>query len=143
MVCILTGKELYHLRNKKTHKMSKLNLPHQKILTYIEQFYIFISIDTYDGKRMKEQEIAKICKALGDENRVKIIKLLSNGELCACKLLEEFKISQSTLSHHMKILTDCNLVDFKKDGKWVHYSINTKAFSEFKKEIKSLTGKKK
>ena len=48
---------------------------------------------------MKEQEIAKICKALGDENRVKIIKLLSNGELCACKLLEEFKISQSTLSH--------------------------------------------
>ena len=112
-------------------------------LTYIEQFYIFISIDTYDGKRMKEQEIAKICKALGDENRVKIIKLLSNGELCACKLLEEFKISQSTLSHHMKILTDCNLVDFKKDGKWVHYSINTKAFSEFKKEIKSLTGKKK
>ncbi|MCI6366263.1 MAG: ArsR family transcriptional regulator, partial [Spirochaetia bacterium] len=34
---------------------------------------------------MKEQEIAKICKALGDENRVKIIKLLSNGELCACK----------------------------------------------------------
>ncbi len=96
-----------------------------------------------NGKRMKEQEIAKICKALGDENRVKIIKLLSNGELCACKLLEEFKISQSTLSHHMKILTDCNLVDFKKDGKWVHYSINTKAFSEFKKEIKSLTGKKK
>ena len=92
---------------------------------------------------MKEQEIAKICKALGDENRVKIIKLLSNGELCACKLLEEFKIGQSTLSHHMKILTDCNLVDFKKDGKWVHYSINTKAFSEFKKEIKSLTGKKK
>ena len=92
---------------------------------------------------MKEQEIAKICKALGDENRVKIIKLLSNGELCACNLLEEFKISQSTLSHHMKILTDCNLVDFKKDGKWVHYSINTKAFSEIKKEIESLTGKKK
>ena len=88
---------------------------------------------------MKEQEIAKICKALGDENRVKIIKLLSNGELCACKLLEEFKISQSTLSHHMKILTGCNLVDFRKDGKWVHYSINCQKFSEFKAIIGEIS----
>ena len=73
---------------------------------------------------MKEQEIAKICKALGDENRVKIIKLLSNGELCACKLLEEFKISQSTLSHHMKILCDSGIVEGRKEGKWTHYKIS-------------------
>ena len=42
--------------------------------------------------KMKEREIAKICKALGDENRVKIIQLLTKGELCACKLLEEFNL---------------------------------------------------
>ena len=125
------------LKLKTKHFNSLKNLDLYRTVLYIYKY-------RYDnGKRMKEQEIAKSCKALGDENRVKIIKLLSNGELCACKLLEEFKISQSTLSHHMKILTDCNLVDFKKEGKWVHYSINTKAFSEFKKEIKSLTGKKK
>ena len=121
-------KELKLIINKELYQKGKITFEEFKLA---------------NEKRMKEQEIAKICKALGDENRVKIIKLLSNGELCACKLLEEFKISQSTLSHHMKILTDCNLVDFKKDGKWVHYSINTKAFSEFKKEIKILTGKKK
>ena len=92
---------------------------------------------------MNDFEVSKICRALGDENRLKIISILVKGEKCACELLEKFRITQPTLSHHMKILTDCNLVDFKKDGKWVHYSINTKAFSEFKKEIKSLTGKKK
>ena len=87
---------------------------------------------------MKEQEIAKICKALGDENRVKIIKLLSNGELCACKLLEEFKISQSTLSHHMKILSDCELVQSRKDGKWTFYEINCCRFKEFKQYFEAI-----
>ena len=56
-----------------------------------------MSVDMKEVK-MKEREIAKICKALGDENRVKIIQLLTKGELCACKLLEEFNIGQSTLS---------------------------------------------
>ena len=97
-----------------------------------------MSVDMKEVK-MKEREIAKICKALGDENRVKIIQLLTKGELCACKLLEEFNIGQSTLSHHMKILTDCNLVSFRKDGKWVYYSINCKKFSEFKSVIGSIS----
>ena len=88
---------------------------------------------------MTEREIAKICKALGDENRVKIIQLLTKGELCACKLLEEFNIGQSTLSHHMKILTDCDLVSFRKDGKWVYYSINCQKFSEFKAVIGEIS----
>ena len=87
---------------------------------------------------MNEQEIAKICKALGDENRVKIIKMLTVGELCACKILEEFSITQSTLSHHMKILSDCNLISVRKDGKWAYYSINCKTFSEFKNVISEI-----
>ncbi len=53
---------------------------------------------------MNESEIALICKALGDENRVQIIKMLTGGELCACKILDAFNITQPTLSHHMKIL---------------------------------------
>lgn len=91
---------------------------------------------------MTEREIAKICKALGDENRVKIIQLLTNGELCACQLLEKFQIGQSTLSHHMKILTDCDLVNLRKDGKWANYSINCQKFSEFKAVIGEISCKK-
>ena len=72
---------------------------------------------------MTERNMVAIFKALGDENRIRILKLLHSGEKCACKLLEELNISQSTLSHHMKILCDAGIVTGRKEGKWMHYSI--------------------
>ena len=69
------------------------------------------------------KQMAQVFKALGDENRIQIMRLLGTGEKCACKLLEELDISQPTLSHHMKILCDCALVTGRKEGKWMHYSI--------------------
>ena len=68
-------------------------------------------------------QIIKLFKALGDENRVQILKLLRKGEKCGCELLEELNISQSTLSHHMKILCDVGIVLSRKEGKWMYYSI--------------------
>ena len=70
------------------------------------------------------KEAAAIFKALGDENRIRILLLLGGGELCACKLLEYLQISQSTLSHHMKILCDAGIVTGRKEGRWTHYSIS-------------------
>ena len=87
---------------------------------------------------MNESEIALICKALGDENRVQIIKMLTGGELCACKILDAFNITQPTLSHHMKILVDSGLVNDRKEGKWHYYSINTDAMRGFCSFIKTL-----
>ena len=72
---------------------------------------------------LTDKKIAQIFKALCDENRVQIMKLLRSGEKCACKLLEELNISQPTLSHHMKILCDAGIVTGRKEGKWMHYSI--------------------
>lgn len=69
-------------------------------------------------------ENAKVFKAFCDENRLRILELLRSGEKCACKLLEELHISQSTLSHHMKLLCDAGVVQGRKEGKWVHYSID-------------------
>lgn len=63
-------------------------------------------------------------KATSDETRLKIIDMLSCGEMCACDILEEFSISQSTLSYHMKILTDCGLVNGVRDGAWMRYTLN-------------------
>ncbi|MDO4615392.1 MAG: metalloregulator ArsR/SmtB family transcription factor [Lachnospiraceae bacterium] len=88
---------------------------------------------------MDSVEVAKICKALGDSNRLRIIQMLSDGEKCGCHLLEEFDITQPTLSHHMKILTDCGLVNDWKEGKWHHYSINCKTLCEFKDFIETLS----
>lgn len=69
-------------------------------------------------------EVAKVFKAFCDENRLQILGLLRSGEKCACKLLDELHIGQSTLSHHMRILCDSGIVRGRKEGKWVHYSID-------------------
>lgn len=75
---------------------------------------------------------ASMMKALGDETRVKIFDMLSKGELCACKVLEEFDITQPTLSYHMKILCDCGLVNGRRDGIWMKYTINQAAYEQLK-----------
>lgn len=67
---------------------------------------------------------AKIIKALSDPNRLKIIDILSCGERCACDILEYFDFTQPTLSHHMKVLMDCGIVECRKDGLWNYYSLN-------------------
>ena len=70
------------------------------------------------------KETARVFKAFCDENRLQILEMLRSGEKCACMLLDELQISQSTLSHHMKILCDAGIVQGRKEGKWVHYSID-------------------
>ncbi|WP_326907399.1 ArsR/SmtB family transcription factor [Sedimentibacter sp. MB31-C6] len=72
----------------------------------------------------KYENYALYMKALSDETRVKIFEMLTQGELCACIILEEFKITQPTLSYHMKILCKSGLVDSRKDGIWTKYTIN-------------------
>ncbi len=67
---------------------------------------------------------ARVFKAFCDENRLRILERLRSGEKCACVLLDDLHISQSTLSHHMKILCDSGVVQGRKEGKWVHYSID-------------------
>jgi len=63
-------------------------------------------------------------KAIADKNRLMIVDMLSSGELCACRILDRFHFTQPTLSHHMKILCDSGLVDARKVGKWIFYSLN-------------------
>lgn len=70
------------------------------------------------------KKYALLFKALSDETRIKILFMLSHGELCACNILEEFNITQPTLSYHMKNLSDSGLVDSRKEGIWMKYSLN-------------------
>lgn len=88
---------------------------------------------------MTEEKISEICKALGDPTRLKIICLLTNGEQCACQLLEAFQITQPTLSHHMKILSETGLVQVRREGKWAYYSIHCCMFKEFKSYFEDIT----
>ena len=87
-----------------------------------------------DNKRM-----ATIFKAFADENRIQILELLRDGERCACRLLEEMKITQPTLSHHMKILCDSGVVVGRKEGKWMHYSISADGLENVRNYVDELT----
>lgn len=84
-------------------------------------------------------KVAKIFKAFCDENRLRILELLQKGEICACYLLEDLSITQSTLSHHMKILCESGIVNNRKEGKWMHYSISPEGSKKVIELLKEIT----
>ena len=88
---------------------------------------------------MDERRTAAVFKALGDENRIRILKLLTGGEKCACKLLDELSVTQPTLSHHMKILCDSGIVSGRKEGKWMYYSISEQGAEYARNLLRELT----
>lgn len=87
---------------------------------------------------MDERKTAAVFKALCDENRIRILKLLTGGEKCACKLLDELSVTQPTLSHHMKILCDSGIVSGRKEGKWMYYSISEQGAENARKLLREL-----
>lgn len=66
---------------------------------------------------------SEILKAIADPLRLKILYLLKNGELCACHIDHALNKPQSTISHHLAILKKANLVNWRKEGKWTHFSL--------------------
>ena len=70
------------------------------------------------------EQRAKIFKALADERRQRILELLHGGEKCACVLIDEMNMPQSSLSYHMKILCESGIVLGREEGKWTHYRIS-------------------
>ena len=81
----------------------------------------------------------RVFKAFCDEKRLAVLELLQDGEKCACDLLEQMDISQSTLSHHMKILCDSGVVNGRKEGKWIHYYISREGAEQAKVLIDEIT----
>lgn len=81
---------------------------------------------------------ANLFKSMSDPNRLMIIDMLSCSSLCACKLLEKLQITQSTLSHHMKSLCDCGLVKARREGKWMHYTLNIEEIQKTKQLFTDL-----
>ena len=74
--------------------------------------------DPADAKRR-----AKIMKALGDENRQRVLGLLGRREMCVCELMAALELTQPTTSHHLKILEEAGVVAGRREGKWVFYGL--------------------
>jgi len=79
--------------------------------------------------------LLKIFKALSDSNRLRILKMLEIKPLCVCEITEVLQLANSTISKHLSILRDADLILDKKDGKWVNYELNTNIDDDTKKQI--------
>ncbi len=77
----------------------------------------------------------RVMKALSDPNRVRILKLLQGEELCVCEIQEVLGLAQSTVSKHMKLLEDAGLVEKKRQGTWMIYSLADGSESVFAKKM--------
>lgn len=82
---------------------------------------------------------ATVFKAFCDEKRLAILELLRSGEKCACVLIEQMEIGQSSLSYHMKILCESGIVESRQEGKWTHYKISEQGSQEAMLLLKAIT----
>jgi len=71
------------------------------------------------------QRLLLIFKALSEETRLRILRLLEKEELCVCDITESLKMTQPNISFHLGMLKEAGLIKDKKDGRWMHYSLNT------------------
>lgn len=83
--------------------------------------YKCCQLNTTESKRTTE--LLYLLKLLAEENRLKILCLLRQGELCVCEILEHFDLSQSLVSHHLITLKEALLVSDRKEGRQVFYSL--------------------
>ncbi len=70
------------------------------------------------------RKILNITKALSDENRIRALMMLQGGEMCVCNIIEMLDLAPSTVSKHMSILKQADLVETRRDGKWTYYRLS-------------------
>lgn len=69
------------------------------------------------------KEFLNITKALGDENRLRMLMALRDGEVCVCQIAEWTGLALSTVSKHLSVLYQAGLVDARREGRWTYYSL--------------------
>jgi ArsR family transcriptional regulator len=81
---------------------------------------------------------SRLFKALGDETRLRILALLSHGELCVCHLEDALKISQPKVSRHLGILRMSGVVECRREGSWVYYRLAGQQDPDCELQLKTL-----
>ena len=74
------------------------------------------------------QDLMNILKALSEETRLRILKLLEYGELCVCDIVAALDMVQPKISFHLNILKEAGFLKDRKQGKWTHYSLDDSDF---------------
>ncbi|MGH2550162.1 MAG: ArsR/SmtB family transcription factor [Thermomicrobiales bacterium] len=74
----------------------------------------------------ERQRIVALFKALGDGTRLEVFRLIAGQEsgICVCDIVDRFDVSQPTISHHLKVLRDTELITVSRRGNWAFYAAN-------------------
>lgn len=87
---------------------------------------------------MVDVDLLRVLRAMADENRLRILEILRDGEHCVCELQSSVEIGQSLLSHHLRILREAGLVQDRREGRWVHYSLSADAVQPLTRHLDAL-----
>ncbi len=89
----------------------------------------------------KQKDLARAFKALADPTRLEIVRLVSAqaSSVCVCDIVDRFELGQPTISHHLKVLREAELVDMSRQGIWAFYSLSGRA-REILGEVSMLLG---
>lgn len=90
---------------------------------------------------MSLRDYELVMKAVADPTRVRILKLLEGGEMCACQIVSIIELSQATISKHFFLLRNAGLVKERQEKRWVHYSLGGAVESPYaRRMLSSLKG---
>ena len=118
------NRELYDSCNSSHHEL----LTHQYLLLYLSSMVATIST----------KKAVELFHALSDETRLALLDRLKGGEQCVCELMDSMKAAQSRLSFHLKVLKDAGLVEDRREGRWMYYSLSAQAIEELEGLVGSL-----
>jgi ArsR family transcriptional regulator len=89
------------------------------------------------GDAMNLQKLEQIFLALGDKTRLRLLSLLSSGEICVCYFVDVLDEPQPKISRHLAYLRNAGLVDARRDGKWMHYRLSDSLAPEVEQLLRS------
>lgn|GEM_PF-189768 len=116
------------LRNQRD-KLDRRLLTHQNLLLY-SLLMVASALST--------KKAVALFHALSDETRLALLDRLKDGEQCVCELTDAMKAAQSRLSFHLKVLKDAGLVEDRREGRWMYYSLSAQALEELEDLVESL-----
>jgi ArsR family transcriptional regulator len=95
--------------------------------------YTYVRMSAFDAR-----PLARLFKCLGDETRLRIVTLLSQGELCVCHLEEALRLAQPSVSRHLGTLRVAGVVEYRREGSWVYYRLARQGDPDCDQHLKTL-----
>jgi len=124
------------LVSKRLERLVKSGIcPAEDVLNYASELRQLVHEIT-DENAVKTQ--SRLFKALADKTRLKILMLLDIREMCVCEIMVALNLTQPTASHHLGILEAVGLVENRRQGKWVFYSLKNKHVFKLVKELMKM-----